>query len=327
MHEKLSLLIELAAGADGAPPREFQLFPAGEVRTRKGTFLFDEKAATATLAAARAWGVRLAIDYCHASLGAMTAPDPAKAGEAAGSFVPAVREGALWATDVEWTPDGAERVASKKYRYFSPTILTDANKRVCELINVALTNTPATHGIAPLVLAAGEDNTKEGERMKGLLAVLGLSADALEADAVARATELSGFVRELETVTGQTGRAALGVVRAGIESAKQCTALAAELATLRVAETVREVDAAVTAGKLAPALKPWALEYGAKDRAGFVAYLSALPVSVVTAETKREPATKGAVTALSDADRAVCAQLGISEAEFAKSNAAQGEVQ
>jgi len=152
-----ALRLALAPGADhdgpATPPRAFRIFRAGVNPSTKGDFLFDAAAAQSVMAAARAWGNRYPIDYGHAQVEPQSG-DPAQDGKAAGWFTPALRGGELWATAVAWTPAAAAMIAAREYAYFSPAFNVDADGRVVELTNVALTNLPAMHGLTPLVAAS-----------------------------------------------------------------------------------------------------------------------------------------------------------------------------
>src|SRR5690606_21543412 len=67
----------------------------------------------------------------------------------------AVRNGELWAVDVVWTKDGAERLSEKRQRFVSPTISYDAETgRVTEIYNIGLVANPATDHAAPLMAAS-----------------------------------------------------------------------------------------------------------------------------------------------------------------------------
>ena len=132
------------------PPREFRIFPFGRVETTKGVFLFDARSATSVMERWREWGNRLFIDYEHGALN----PHNAGPAPAAGWFDLEVREDGLWAVNVDWTPRAREMLAQGEYRYFSPAFEVDEEGRIIALINIALTNLPATKRMEPLVAKA-----------------------------------------------------------------------------------------------------------------------------------------------------------------------------
>lgn len=183
--KRLTLSIVLA-GAE--PPSEFRIFAAGKNETTKGTFTFDEAAAKSVMAEYAAHGIDVMLDYDHASLGSDRSPDPAQAGKAAGWFNLEVRRGELWAVNVRWTEPAAAALRRKEWRFMSPAFSTDESGRVLSLMNVALTNLPATRRLEPLMAASAR-----GDGMDPKL--IGEALDALIAGDQAKCTEiLKGLV-------------------------------------------------------------------------------------------------------------------------------------
>lgn len=175
------------------PPSEFCIFAAGVVESTKGKITFDEKAAKSVMAEYTAHGIDLMIDYDHASL-AYVSLDPAQAGKAAGWFNLEVRGGELWAVNVRWTEPAAAALRRKEWRFMSPAFNTDDQGRVTSVLNVAITNLPATRRLEPLmaasVTALGENSMLSAETIKAAL-------DALIAGDEAKCMELlKGIVTE-----------------------------------------------------------------------------------------------------------------------------------
>jgi phage I-like protein len=140
------------------PPTEFRLFAAGTIRTTKGDYLFDDAAAESVMAAYADMGHRIVIDYEHQSVN----PDArAGDGKAAGWCDLEVRNKELWAVNVKWTPPAATALANFEWAYMSPTFefSDDDDNRILELINVAITNVPATKKLTPLVAASRKHPT------------------------------------------------------------------------------------------------------------------------------------------------------------------------
>ncbi len=135
------------------PPTEFRIFTAGAVETKKGIFTFDETAAKSVMAEYVTHGIDLMIDYDHASLASVSL-DPAQSGKAAGWFNLEVRGGELWAVNVRWTPLAADALRRKEWRFMSPAFETDKDGRILGLMNVAITNLPATRKLQPLMAAS-----------------------------------------------------------------------------------------------------------------------------------------------------------------------------
>lgn len=141
--------------AEAPLPSEFRIFKAGLNDTSKGKVLFDAVAAQAVMASYAQHGVELMIDLNHDSLEELPAAMRSDASDARGWFALELRGGELWATNVRWTPDGEERLRSRKQRYISPAFthdtLTNGQLRPLALINAALCAMPATHNATPLV--------------------------------------------------------------------------------------------------------------------------------------------------------------------------------
>lgn len=163
-HDQIALAVKLSG--EGEPPSEFRIFTKGEVRTRKGKFLFDDESAAAVTREALDFGNEFPLDYAHSMFSAL-APNPAEAHKAAGWFRPEVRDGELWACDVTWTPAATSYLKNREYRYVSPTFEHE-DKRIKRLINVALTNVPATHKLKPLMAHSLGDECEAALEQEGL---------------------------------------------------------------------------------------------------------------------------------------------------------------
>ena len=147
-------IIRLALPEGDEPPTEIRLFSAGEVRTEKGRFLFDEEAAAMVLDGIKRRKTELMFDYNHASLDPHPI-DPERAARAAGWHDVEMRNGELWAVNIRWTDAAAAGIRAKEWRYYSPAFLDDPKSgRIIDYINCALTNLPATHALTPLVAAS-----------------------------------------------------------------------------------------------------------------------------------------------------------------------------
>lgn len=182
----------MSFGLDGALPTEFRLFTAGWNDTENGRFLFDEAAAKSTIAAFEKWGVDLMIDLEHQALTSSPPPEP-NARDARGWCRLELRpDGSLWAVNVTWTPDGAQRLTEKRQRYVSPAFTVDETSRVTSIINVAIVAIPATHDtpalVAASVMALGGTTMLDAETVKKAL-------DALESgDTEAAASILKDLI-------------------------------------------------------------------------------------------------------------------------------------
>lgn len=268
-----------------APPTEFRIFPAGKFSTRKGEFLFDDQAAASVMAGYQQHGVDLMIDYDHAALAA-----PAVRAIAAGWFNLEMRNGELWAVNVRWTPDGAEHLSKGEYRYFSPLFNAEEKTgRITDVIDNALTNTPAIDNLPALVAASthakesemdpelkkAQDRVAELERqsaakddeiraLKGqtvavaLSTTLGLSTGAAPEQIRTEVVALAAFRRDVLALAGtDSAPAAIGALTAMREQAKESVALSQKLELLETAGMQAEFETvmkeATTSGRIPPA--------------------------------------------------------------------------
>ncbi len=316
-------LAEIALAGDGVAPTAFRILAAGENRTRRAgvesTVVFDERAAERVLAEYRDGGVDLPIDLEHA----MASPT-ARVDEkfAAGWFRPGVRDGELWAEDVQWTPRGKAAVESKEWRYTSlwgESEIDESKKRVrlVRLRNVALVNTPATKGTRSLVMGEGEETTMSNP----IMLALGV---ADEAEGVKK-------VRDLETVFSEAaevcGSKSTDEIRGGLRAlklrAEKATELEAKLAEAAAKAETEKRDALIVKlseeGKLPPALHDWARTL---PLPALVAFGEKAPTLVTKEPVK--PATTDAVgpTWLSEAKTL----SGLPEEQFAAAAKAAGVI-
>lgn len=279
-------------GDDGkpfVPPTEFRLFAAGTNHTDKGDFLFDDVAAEAVMAIYRQKGVPLMGDYEHQTL----ADPPIEAPASIKEFVPAIRRDAfdgpeLWATAVKWTDRARAYLEAREYRMFSPAFRFESeNGRITQLINVALTNNPATHGQEPLVAATAatertdtmacetcgrteakmsamadehrahlkaqmdEHEKKIGEltaKLKSFEDWATEEAQEHEGESKSTLTALSSFRKSVCALTGQKSlTGSVGVLQALKQSHEELAKLKAELATTKAAGLSAEFTATLGA--------------------------------------------------------------------------------
>lgn len=152
--------VELSVGGEAPLPTEVLLFVPGANTTSKGVFTFDAQAAHSVMSCFKAEGVDLMIDLQHLSLDYNAQVSRTDAEDARGWCKLEVRDGALWAVGITWTPDGEERLRSKKQRYFSPAFETEGdNLRIMRVLNIALVSMPATYNAQPLVAASKKNRS------------------------------------------------------------------------------------------------------------------------------------------------------------------------
>lgn len=254
MESHLSLVALAMGDGEGqprTPPKELRIFPMGMIDTAKGPFIFDAEAAMCVMAAYQDQGNELFFDYDHRSLSDDGPPD---SGKAAGWFALELRGDGLYAVNIRWTPAASAGLSAGEWRYFSPAFLVDDNRRICALINIALTNNPATKNMTPLVAASARRaaEARKDTMSKPLLVALGLAETATDADAIAAIATLGAPARDLLALTGKGSAAeALATVRAWQDSHDKLAGVQTELSALRADNDRRQVDDLIKAGKAA----------------------------------------------------------------------------
>lgn len=151
--------ITVADDAAAPLPTEFLIFPPGAHESSKGTYTFDAESARAIMSRYQTKGVDMMADLEHDSLSDQARLMRSDAGDAMAWYKLQLRtDGSLWATDVQWSAEGARRLREKLQRYISPAFLADKKTgQIVRLLNVALCADPATYDATPLVAASGRD--------------------------------------------------------------------------------------------------------------------------------------------------------------------------
>lgn len=143
-------------------------------------------------------GNDIMIDYDHAALS--PAPiDPALSSRAAGWCHIEQRGGELWAVNVRWTPAAQLAIESKEWRYISPAFETDEQGRITALMNIAITNLPATKKLTPLIAANMSGDQMTPEQFAAIAEALGLGADANIEDVIAT---IAAMVKKVTDAAG-----------------------------------------------------------------------------------------------------------------------------
>lgn len=147
-------LVALDGGGDRVPPKECLIFPLGKmITTTKGTFILTDEGAAEVMQRYVEHGTDLHFDYEHLSIEPEKNANPELAA-AAGWFDLELRNDGLWAVNIRWTPRAERMLRSGEYRYISPAFHADEEGYIHELVNVALTNLPATDNLNALVAAS-----------------------------------------------------------------------------------------------------------------------------------------------------------------------------
>lgn len=285
---------------EGGLPEWYHVLPAGEFRGRDGRGPYRLKSPGDVVEAFAAWGGDLCVDYEHQTL---TAAEKAGPVPAAG-WVKAVeaRDDGIWAR-IEWTETAAAALMAKEYRYLSPVFgydsasgdvrvlkmvaltnipnlqlqaaasrqgahaMDDLMERLCYMLNLPLTTTPAEMGA-------------ELDKLKAMIASAGAtamaSAELAKLVGLPEGTVLATVAQSIQARLAQAPDPAQFVPK---DQYDQVAHSLAELqGTTKTAETARLVDEAMSAGKVPPALKDWATQYATRDPEGFKKYAETAPV-------------------------------------------------
>ena len=329
------------------PPEWLELLRAGEIDARDGrSWRMDDPAAVVAATRARAGTPDLVFDYDHQTQRSLFNGQRAPAS----GWIKEVRlNGAGDAVEgrVEWTAEGAEKIRSREYRYYSPTFLHTRDGRVTALTGAGLTNQPAVDVPA----LATQENPMDETQLKALREAFGLAEGADEAAvlaACAAAAEALTGLATLRTALGVGDDADAEAMASGIAALKTRAeggtggepnpneyvprslfdGLQAQLRTLQdtVAgdKATAAVDAAIEAGKIAPAQRAWAEAYCATDPEGFRTFVEGAPAILTPGRSQRtEHAVRPAADApLTAAEEALCRDLGNTPEEFMKSRKA-----
>ncbi|WP_299734003.1 phage protease [uncultured Endozoicomonas sp.] len=233
-----------------------------------------------------------------------------------------VIDGAIWGA-VEWNNSGRALLGDKAYRYYSPAFLFDGDGEVRSIKSVGLTNTQNLSQLPALNQQQSQQPEGGADDMSLPAAIrqaLGLKEDANEADAVQAIgtlkTDHQVALNRAETPDAEkwvpTETHQLAQNRA--ESAEK------DLATYRTKEMEGEVDAAIEAGKIAPANRDHYLaicrQEGGIDTFRALAKTMPKVVSTEAGVGGKKPEGDQQQSKISADELAICRDLGITEDEY-----------
>ena len=279
-------------------PDEIKILPLGTVHSQKGDFVVDDESFDLINRHFENRGLDLVIDYEHQTLKDVQAP-------AGGWIKKLVKTNDAIAAQVEWTAKAKQYLENKEYKYLSPVVICrKSDGKAVALHSVALTNTPAIDGMFALVNSidiSSPDGAEGGNSMelKKIVALLGLPADATEADVEKAIQELKKQEKTEEVVANKTimdllelkGDAKTEDVAAKIMELKGPADKTKDEMILELKRRMDERDAeelvtmALKQGKISAAQKAWAKEYALKDAEGFQAFVAKAPAVVPIGKT------------------------------------------
>ena len=275
----------------------------------------------AVVAAFRNYGADLPIDIEHATQLKGAKGDPAPAVGWIKDMK--VEDGALWG-GVAWTEAGSEALASGAYRYLSPAFhFEKQTSHILSMTSAGLTNQPNLHLEA--LNSAGE--SEETKMDKDVLDALGLASDA-SATAVVVAINALKADKATALNSAQHPDSSLFVPRADHDAALN------RLKDFEAADKTREdaainaaLDAATTAGKIAPASRAYH-EATCRSEGGlkrFEEMIAAAPVIAANSGLDDKDLGKAGAGALSADELAVCHALGQNPEEFKSARTAENK--
>ena len=233
--------------------------------------------------------------------------------------------GAIWA-NVDWTERGRDALARNDYKFISPVFLHNEKGEINCILRAALTNSPNL--TLPALNSEQLENKNETEvpMNKELLALLGLSETATEAEAIAAVKNLIS-TKESTALQAEKSKVDLTAYapRADL-NAMETRAVTAEkqLADLNAAQHKKDaeavVDEAIANRKIAPASKAQYLalcstKEGLETFKGIVAVSPAIISTEPAAPAASAP---GAQVSLNSEEAAFAKAAGRTPEEWAK---------
>lgn len=230
-------------------------------------------------------------------------------------------DGSLWVKP-DWNKRGLNAVKDRDYGFISPTFDFDTKTgEIKRLVSVALVNDP---NLTLPALNQRQPTEEENPMLEQLLAALGVAKDATLETALNAINKLKG---DLQTAINQRDTPSLDrfVPRADYDAAVTRATNAEQKLTQRdrkdlEAEVDREIESAVTAGKITPATKDYhranCLREGGLVE--FRKFVASAPVIVQGEVQRGKRAEDTAVNGLTENQRAICARLGMTHEQYAK---------
>jgi phage I-like protein len=348
----LAATLPAAAGAGG----RVQLLPAGEFAARDGRpgpgkkWKLSDAAGIALAASLNATAAQtpLVIDYDHRTLYvAEHGGEAPAAGWMRGGFEWLAGQGLF--APVEWTARAKASIEAGEYRFVSPVVqFDDDTGEIKGVAMAALVNYPAILGMQPALAALAAQFPHQEHTMnpilQALLTGLGLSESATLEQATAALSAVQAAAKQKPPVLSAALAGALGVKPEADEAAalaaintikttsaaggdaatvQAMAALQGEIATLRAQvqgdKVTAMVDDAIKAGKLIPAQRDWALNYGKSSLEALSGFLAtAVPMAGLQGQSgEHKPGGAGGV-AIEALGAQVAAVFGLTAEQFAK---------
>lgn len=221
---------------------------------------------------------------------------------------------------MEWTATARELIARKEYRFLSPSFMHNRSGHIMRLNGAGLVHRPALHLTA---LASQEtpmldpkkkpapETSLRSPLIERLMKVLNLSPEATEEELP---DSLEAWLAEKEAKPDPKKFVPVEAVAQMLQDRQP------ERATMAESQAVEKVGTAIRAGYFPPALRDWAIALCRADEASFDTFMS--KTSPVFARMSKAligdlpPGIQRPGT-LSEAEQAVCSQLGLKPEQLA----------
>ncbi|SDR07731.1 phage protease [Pseudovibrio sp. Tun.PSC04-5.I4] len=317
---------EIQLDGNAAVPAWIELVPAGHVVGRDGRPFVNDRPEDVVAFFTRS-ELDLVIDYEHA-----TEKENVEGVPAAGWIKQLeVRDGAIWGR-VEWTPPAAKRISNREFRFISPVLWHSlATKRVLGLASAALTHKPnlkmtalnSAHLSPPEKIDRKTEGTvaMKDEQRKALWQKLGLADEASDASILGAVVDLQGDVTKAQNSaqTPDPGKFVpvdtFNLMKGRAEKAENTSAEALK------GDIEKAVNTAVEAGKIAPGSKEFYLKScnNQDDLESFNKLIAgSAPAAVITLSDLDKADPDKGKAALSQDEKAVAKQIGLTDEEFLK---------
>ncbi|MGF1708437.1 phage protease [Enterovibrio baiacu] len=232
-----------------------------------------------------------------------------------------VRNGAIWGL-VAFNREGMDIIAERKYRYYSPAFLHDAQGNVTAIESVGFTNKPNLTELPALNRQQQEQHPMTLSAT--LAAALSLNpATATDADAVTAIDALKSDAQLALNRAEQPDLKKFVPVETHQLALNRAEAAEGELKAQQDAETEAVIDDAIAEGKIAPANKAAFLSMCRSDREGFDRFLASAP-KVASDESRHTQSPKGQAK-LDEHELSMCRKLHLTQDQFLAAKNAQQE--
>ena len=304
-----------ALSVNGAGVPEFvHLLPAGEIQTRDGRGPFRLDDASGVARASLAKGASLPIDENHAT--DLAAPKGAPAPARGWIVELQTRADGIWGR-VDWTDEGRAMIASRAYRHLSPVIQCDSTGRVLRVLRASLVNLPNLQRLTALNASKGTALQEPSNMdMTKLAEALGIAPDADE-------TAILEAIRALVEKGGATGDKPDPTRWVSIEDFQRAVADANKLRqgiTRHAAE--EQIEGDIRKGVILPWMRDWAIQLCMTSAPSYETFLKGVGPgfsSMLGGQLKGRNPDHMTSTGLSEDEKAIARNLGLTEAEYTAS--------